>query len=386
MSTSKIIILAMILAAGSLSFLSYQSSESMNSLDFMSKQSLSFEKSGTVKEVKKVSKRVAVLYVPVNEINREIIEGRWEAYNLIRKGLDYKQKLEVKLTLESTGVVFVEKKVNEQRQLASSTYIKNGSYYISFYNKKRIAIFQELKDEEGNSFFQILEARKLKRKKERKVIKPAMAASVSKTFEPKANFSLKDGRYRLERAVNFASEAKGARPILMGDRISGILEIVDGQVTELSYSISTKNGVKSSSFSDVGLTNVGSFSTGSYADSISGNLVGKASPYILKAVAGNIAGWNLRFVTEEEYEKSSARFSAQQERIEKAQSKGLTGQEARVEIQRNIAQERERLDQRGFEEVENNDSEEVLDVEEAKENVSKTGFSFSSAEAQPLVR
>ncbi len=287
--------------------------------------------------------RIARMKIPMSDAYK--IDGEWEItrivgsdevvkFDKLNNPEDKKKTLKTPMKLISiSGVTKI--KINNDAEL-----IYDISLFSSF---GTIAIFKQM----GNGF-EILEARKIRTKKENVVVAG-------------------ETQLVLERALNQAKSSK----ILTGADVSGEMILTKSSIEGLSVSITNTNGeVQSIEIASAQLLDGGSFKADVGDEEVSGVVFNNGKDgYRLSFVTGPLAGAMLNFVTQDELERIEAKSNDNGNNEENY----FASEDDAVKAQTEALEERKDVATQPAESIE---PIRVLSADEIKETAETQGFSF----------
>ena len=333
------------------------------------------------------SELASAQYIAFNVKNKLSIDGDWRITKIYNtdESIVYDQNrnkdkgLVIEVTLEMIATSLV--RIDGDRGL---------DFDISLLHESgtRIALFRSM-----SKGYEIIEAKRYKRApKIRKVdVASRSSALVKKKVAPKKIVKSKGG-VNLNRDVDLvlerALDPKQNKDVLMGEKISGSVSLLGGNIESLEITIHKgSNKELSLSVPFIQINTGGQFSFEADDQVISGIITNNGKDgYRIRFATGVFAGAMLNFVTQEEYdnlleiqEKIEYDKMVKQEEIDEEKEANASPQE--IEIREDVSQERKKYEDYEKELKEN--IEEIETKEEMVLKVKKSGFNFAKGRSTP---
>lgn len=339
-------------------------------------------------------------YIAYNSENRSRLDGKWlitSIHNtnntvIYSKDREEDKNMKIEVTLEMIGTSLI--RIDKDKGL---------DFDISFMHEsgKRLALFRTM-----DNGYEVVELRKVdKKKKARKAQRVELAErkeekKPTQLVKRKTGVNLdKDVDLVLERAL----DPKRNKDVLMGDKISGTLSVLGGNIENMEVTIHQGTDKEVSiSIPFVKINDGGQFNFEAEGGMVSGLITNNGKEgYRIRFATGAFAGAMLNFVTDGEYQKlmelqeelAFEKELLREEQAMKAEEARERAEEAREEaiangtlkVEEDQSQGRNKYEE--YEEKLEEESEEVAEMEteaEMVQAVERSGFNFASGRAVPM--
>ena len=285
-----------------------------------------------------IASKVAQMNLPADAENIKKINGTWEitrkvgsdklvSYDKNLNAEDAKQSIQIQLDLIGNGIVRVDNKIEQVYRISLLS------------NFGTIAIFKQLGDG-----FEIVEAKRI----------------VSEKEETAQLVVEEEVELILERAVNQSK----SNELLEGQNAIGQVSLTSKSISGLSVELRNSNGESQNiEIDNANLQDGGYFTAEVNGEEVSGVVFNNgAEGYRISFVTGPIAGAMLNFATKEQMEiNQDAEQEAKNNNIEVNEENNQQAQDASMQERKDVA---------------NEESSEVLTVEQVKETAEARGFAF----------